>query len=118
MTKRRNDFLSLCLITAVEGGIGYWAEMKDYRWSEADNGLFTDASVSVWYGELLQEWTKVDLHTVSKGIAEIRSGEVLVSRQIVGWVVTSDNSNDANEIDAEAADCIVQAGLFGKLVYG
>ena len=29
-TKERSEFLTDVLVTAVEGGIGYWAEAKDY----------------------------------------------------------------------------------------
>ena len=114
----RRDFLSLCLTTAVEGGIGYWAELKDYRWNETDEGDFTDASVYVRDDEMVRGWTKVDLMTISQGIARIRAGKVQINRRIGADVVISDNENDAGEIDSTAADCIVQAALFGELVYG
>ena len=41
-----------------------------------------------------------------------------MNRAIVGYVVVSDNENDAGDIDSEAADCIIQAAIFGELVYG
>ena len=119
----RNEFLAYIGIAAVEGGITYWADIRNYRVTYSSAGTIagpvTDVSVEVrdreGYGA---KWLAVDLATIRKGLDAIRKSDFRMARSLVATVLAADRDNDAGDIDAELADCIVQAGLFGKLVYG
>ena len=117
-TAERADFLSLVVITAVEGGINYWAETDRYKWNE-QSGNFKDASVVVrdLEGNLPAEWTPVTLETIEAGLSNIRK-DTNSQSYLIPSILNADRTNDAGNIDADAADFIVQYGLFGKAVYG
>lgn len=112
----RAEFLAYTVVAAVEGGINYWAEIKDYQWREDDNGRMTTASASVRAER--GEWRELTPETIEAGIAKLKTGEVEINKTVLSWIVTGDALNDATDIDATAADCIVQVALFGELVYG
>jgi len=48
----------------------------------------------------------------------IIEGRAHVSDGLRKLIAGADATNDCGDIDAEAADCIVQAGLFGEVIYG
>ena len=112
----RMDFLSLCLIGAVEGGIDYWSEIRNYRYQNAGD-KFSDAYAEV-REDGTNQWVAVTLDTVEKGIALLKTGDVMINSTILGWILSGDALNDTNDIDAEASDCIIQAALLGELRYG
>jgi hypothetical protein len=123
MTDARKEFLWNVFVTAMEGGVNYWAEVGDYHWSTGDG----DTEDHEKFGALLTEWDddgqlidehKVSLPTIQRGIARIVHGDELVSEDRRETIITASFLNDATDIDADLADCIVQAGLFGELVYG
>ena len=117
----RVDFLSSIIVTAVEGGIQYWADVKDYIWDDDDDHNLTHASVTIRSNEgddTLSEWTPVMMSTVELGVNRIKGGELRINHEFRKIVALADIDSHAGEIDSEIADCIVQAGLFGKLVYG
>ena len=49
---------------------------------------------------------------------KIQGGTVKINPQVLADILLGDNLNDAGVIDSTAADCIIQAGLFGEIVYG
>lgn len=110
---KREQFLKDVLITATEGGTGYWAQVSEY---DPDGGTCT-------YWELTEDedFTPkhyVTLGVIERGIRRIIAGEVNIARYIREDVIVNSVDNDFVRGDAETADCIVQAGIFGKLVYG
>lgn len=137
----REQFLADVIICAVEGGTGYWAMAAGYRWAditpaetrvtliEDEHGpLFNDACrvFADTHGrkpkidEMLdQEGVhRVTIDTIAEGLSKIRSGHVRMNSTLLGTILNADTENDAGEIDADGADAIVQAALFGELVYG
>ena len=115
-TTEQTDFLASILVTAVEGGINYWAETRSYNFVEKDRN-FTAAFAEV--RELpTGNWRPLTLDVVAEGVRLIKLGGVRVNRSILYGVLAGALEYDASEIDAEAADVIVQAGLFGQIVYG
>lgn len=154
MKTAKEQFLDDVIITAVEGGINYWAYVHDYTWS--DEG---PTSVRVIDSEALKcEICDADLFD-NRGPAEIFLGpafvsgddgthtpnhehqpiSVLVDRarieeafdiikdfsKDVGWnevdrkrAIGAYALNDASDIDASDADCILQIALFGSVVCG
>lgn len=93
------DLRSL-LITAVEGGIGYWAEVRNYR---PDAG-----TVEVRDVEERGRWRKVTTKTLLAGLDAC----AVKHRHITArWL--QDRIGDA-----DIGDAVLQAGLFGEIVYG
>lgn len=118
-TPERNEFLTDILCCAVEGGTGYWAAASNYRWDCPPD------QAGVTLHELNDDETafdgtehKVTLDTIETGIQRVIDGHVRLSPTMLGWIVDGNNENYAGMIDSDCADCIVQAALFGKLVYG
>lgn len=130
-TAERETFLADVLVTAVEGGINYWTHTTNYHWySPMLSGGTADPSpagggnahvrLEVPEGPDGDPMTvDVTLDTIDKGLALLRSGEVEVSQYLQKAIVTSDQFNDfESAFDAIAADVVVQAGVFGKVVFG
>lgn len=131
------DFLSHILALAVEGGCAYWADasadtsgkaagpdgagdfdLSDYVEEESDGAdelLYTSASFLA-SGESAQGGT-LDLQGVADAVERIASGEVEVPPAIREIVLQAVEEDDPSDIDAEAADCIVQVGLFDEIVF-
>lgn len=134
-----DEELSDVVITAVEGGIGYWFRGLEYRHNQPGGafiaGYITDEvgdcdRMGDGYGysatddhaeqatceDCIAATTLIDSDTVALGIQRILSGEVGIRGDLLRQVQTL-TTEDPN-VDSDAADCIVQAGLFGELVYG
>ncbi len=121
----RTDFLANVLVTAIEGGVGYWADVRDYYWTEdsQDNlskRLLTGAhaQVSDGLGSMQRGWFEVTPETIARGIQAIKAPGFQLNDRTRKAILLAEVENDAGEIDSEAADCIVQAALFGKIIYG
>lgn len=122
------DFYASIVVTAIEGGIGYWSEVQTYRWwfpdvahpkSEAPpNGEpFAWADARELFDEKHQ--FKVDRALVERGILTLMSApEPLVGRPLMAALGVAVATRDAGEVDADLADVIVQAGHYGKVVWG
>ena len=118
-TAERTDFLASILVTAVEGGIGYWAATQSYAWQQTEDRQFTEASVEVRAfetGDDPADWQAVTLDTIAKGIVVLK--RKAVPSKFFADLALAVRENDAGYIDADMADAIVQAGLFGTVVYG
>lgn len=135
-----DEFLSHVLATAVEGGCSYWADVStESRSDEPDDAarprdfdvsdyleddddadeeepFYTSASFHA--AKNPSEGGTLDLQDVADAISRIAGGEVEVAPAIREIIVQAVQNGDASDIDAEAADCIVQAGLFDEIVYG
>ena len=124
-TEKRVEFLTDVLITAVEGGINYWALVADY----VPEGEPEKRGVTLWETEDDPEGNgegvRVTLDTIASGIAKIRANKegkfdfahAHNSYWVQFWVANRTNGDDG-DYDAGIADCILQAGLFGEVVYG
>ena len=122
-------FLTNIVAIAVEGGIGYWSWCSDYRWYSptlsGGSALHQDDKCNA-YATIreIEEPAEVDgaihldLDVVAKGLARLLHPGFAVRSDIAAAALEARETRDAGLIDAEIADCIVQAGLFGKLVYG
>ena len=120
-SRERTGFLADIVVTAAEGGVNNWALMRNYKWEQDADGNLTMASVEILTRPKnpgLSVWQKVSEETIEFGIERIKQPGFQVNRDILANILVADRENDASEIDAEAADCIIQAALFGELVYG
>lgn len=60
--------------------------------------------------------SKLDFDTVTEGLRRIISGECKCG--VAGEIAAAVALQDAGQIDANLGDCIVQAAVFGEIVYG
>ncbi len=114
----RQRLLADILIGAVEGGTGYWATVSDYQHS----GPAAETSVTLHEIEPGDDehpdGREVTTETIEVGIQKILDPYFRVCTHLRAAITHAHNEGDASAIDAEAADVIVQAGLFGEIVYG
>ena len=127
-----DQFLADVLTTAVEGGITYWARAdrviragSDFRRDLDD--LSVVEVVAVEDAETGELFGDVTLPVVARGFQALLSGDVQVGGEILGYLHAAVKEIRrggegaqfaAGEIDASAADCIIQAGLLGEIIYG
>lgn len=117
-TPEREQYLADIIITAVEGGSGYWASFKAYRHSEP-------ATTSVYvrdYETKDAAWVFVGLDQIEGALGRIIRGDgvdlLSLSERVRQHIVKCDQQNDAGNIDADDADCILQIAVYGKIIFG
>jgi hypothetical protein len=123
MTKSENrkQFLFDVFVTAMEGGIGYWAYAEEYHYSnngtEDLEGFY--ALVSDCEGdETFPDNSTINQKVIVTGVNKIiNDKDVKISETIRKRIAKASMLNDAGIIDADDADCIVQVGLMGELVF-
>ena len=129
-TSDRQDAYRDILITAIEGGINYWAYVNDYE-PDCDApdykaGANCHAVISVRYAEDFPEVQKVRVTeaTIRKGFNILRNGGGHHVKPAPEWYhrkwrdAYRKCATGEWDYDAGDADSILQAGLFGEVVYG
>lgn len=114
-TDTRKQFLQDVFVTALEGGIGYWSEASHYHLSTPERADFY-AVVDDTEDE--DKTYVIDADVIVRGINRILLGVVRIRSDLFDAVRLGNRDNDGGEIDADGADCIVQAGLFEEVRYG
>jgi hypothetical protein len=112
-----NEFLRDVFTCALEGGIGYWSVAHRYMW-EPKKFIAVITEIEDAYGAEGTKKFKVNAAVIRKGIELLMAGTVHVNTTIAATLKDAVATGDTCMIDAEVADCIVQAGLFGEIVYG
>jgi hypothetical protein len=135
-----NEFLSEVLEKAAEGGCAYWADVNaEYTGDNAGPDGARDFDVSDYNGNDQEEGDEadgpsytaasflasndhtqggtLDLEDIADAIERIAGEEVEIPPAIRELIIAAVREGDASDIDAEAADCIVQVGLFDEIVY-
>lgn len=134
----RETFLASVVVTAVESGsqgIGYWAEVEEYRWwlpdldgGTAEPGPHGGGNAWATIAEYDEHGRRFDLtpKTISeayKVLGRGRKGRGLPdyawpSQESLQRLWDARAENDAGLLDAIDADVLVQLGVYGKLVWG
>lgn len=112
------------MVTAIEGGINYWAGLDNTAeaWAERPK----DEPLSMWATKILIDGGSVKFYDVEGG------GELEEEEDDSEWILTLDkllagfaqnykerpHDNDLEQGDATTADCIIQYALFGQIVFG
>jgi hypothetical protein len=123
MDKQRVDMLASVLVNTVEtAAMDYWiTKMKyDFREDEEDNIVDAWARFTVW-SEDENDGRKffITPFTIEKGIRTIVDDpNFQVRKDIWQSIAWADKHPADADIDAEMGDVIVQAALFGEIVYG
>jgi hypothetical protein len=110
----RASFIRDIIITAVEGGTGYWALVHDYK---PDKGYAVLQEFDESTGEGVGSRLRLDADSVEEGIRRITHGLTSLNSSWVCAVAGWDATNDSLPIDADAADLITQVALLGDVVY-
>ena len=128
-TVEREVFLGDILATAVEGGINYWADVSNWFWHDlgAEDWIATITDANDPDDPDFPE-TVINTDTIAHGISVIKSWKKEKDFQPnyfgdggAYWreFLKADRTNgDDGDYDAIIADWIVQAGIFGEIVYG
>lgn len=114
-TETREQFLWDVFVTAMEGGVNYWADVLSYHPSaESKDDLFNfRAKIR---DQETGERFDVNSQTIERGLQLCRHTQL--ADRIRAAILLGEAKNDGGCVDAEAADCIVQAALFGEVIYG
>lgn len=132
-TPARNSFLADIITTAVEGGISYWSMVDAYWWHDpslpdpvggrgAAPGGGGNAYALIIDTETDQRH-EITLDVAARGLRRIIEGRTNSTDRDVAIVKAADHANDLapenghGDIDAWIADQIIQAGLFGDVLY-
>lgn len=103
------------LITAVEGGSGYWAAFRNYTTTKEPLGA---VSVEVRDAESGGTWHKVTLADVTAAIKKVASGSVKVHSSYVRRMAIMVVRPDDADYDATDADIVLQVAVLGDVIYG
>lgn len=114
-----NELLDSVIITAIEGGIGYWSVCSEYEWDGVPARAVVqefDESTGEPYGEKLT----IDRALVSKALDRVTdlTQPRIANKSLTKEIIFAVLEDDPGCIDADGADVLVQFGLFGKIVYG
>ncbi|MDF3284998.1 hypothetical protein [Gordonia sp. N1V] len=108
-TDTRTEFLTNIFTTALEGGIGYWSQCSAYQWSTTQRAVITD---------LDDVEHTITLDTVARGLNGLIAGRTEINTPMRRQISAASRANDAIDLDANHADAIVQAGLYGRITWG
>lgn len=146
MNKELDQFYADIIITAVEGGIGYWSRGYEYAWSdekpeitsitvvqtdEAYEALDYTPAFFEGYGfldrkvaegdERLKDVTHfVGLKEIRKAVSKVRGKDEIayVSDEWRQRIRDAYRDRDAGMIDANDADTLFQIAALGGAIYG
>jgi len=115
----RAQFLQDVMTTAIEGGVSYWALANNVK-RGGDDGLdyLSYELCDMEEDEETRTWDRVDPAVIELGIKRLIDGKVKVRMDIIGSIAAGSAQNDAGNIDATCADCIVQAAIFNDIIFG
>ncbi len=111
-TEVPDQFLADLIITAVEGGTGYWAQVSDYHWDDPDpNSTYAVLhEIDAQTGQP-GEGKRLTTTRVAYGLS------LLAGVQSWRFAQLTDPENEWDH-DAEDADVVAQLALLGNIVYG
>ena len=107
------------IITACEGGIGYWSVLKEYDGPAIEDGKEGALPLYIKDDEDRQGgWLRLGEAQIVLGIERILKDYPLgVTAKNIA-IALADPEYGSAELDAEDADSIIQCGVLGEIVYG
>ncbi|GBF17403.1 hypothetical protein Br6_04809 [Rhodococcus sp. Br-6] len=135
-SEQRTEFLTDVFVTAMEGGVSFWARVLEYRHSDTPRAVLVRTEDLALDDDSLQwlpvegaERLTVDLDVIARGLNRITAAAAEEIRYLPEryrlLVSAANRENDMmpadgrhSDIDASIADSIVQVALFGEVVYG
>jgi hypothetical protein len=127
----RQEFLFDVFVTALEGGINYWATVEEYHWRlpgvAEDAPCGADEDRTGFYAVITEQETgktyRIDASVIRRGINQLAKGACTFGGQPLSdaartFYAKANAANEAGMLDADTADNVVQSGLFADIVYG
>jgi hypothetical protein len=126
--KDLDELLHGIFVTALEGGIGYWSRCDKYRWSIGDGEVEDLEGFEAVVREMDDDGEEgpeltINREVVLRGLKALAEGTATwggrelhpnYRAKALVWLTAPASA----DIDANDADNIVQAGLFGDVRYG
>lgn len=110
----RQEFLNDIVICVVEDyGSNPWRQVRDYDPDEP-SAIIMELND---FDEVEAEH-QLNREVIAKGLGKIADPAFNINSEMRGNIVGGSAENDAGNIDAYDADAILQAAIFGELVYG
>ncbi len=116
-TLTKNDFTNI-IITALEGGIGYWGCLNNDK-PEFDK--LKNMSVSEKVAEILWSGGSIELFDTDYDYQEADKWELTIGKFVNGlikYMKTDSKSFELENLDSLECDKIIQYALFNELVFG
>jgi hypothetical protein len=120
------------IITACEGGIGYWSQLQTYDGPAIEDGPTKDdpkgglplrireIEEEEWNGEtaVYGPWRDLGIDEVVKGLQKMIQEwpESPCTQRMMAAIANYDSGN--YDYDAGDADCVIQYAILGEVVYG
>lgn len=108
------DDLENIMITALEGGIGYWACLDNSDWNQQP----ADMPTSEYAWKILRDGGTLHFLDEEDDGAEYFLDLSSLLDGIGKCIVNKDWDGDMDNIDAIVADMIIQYAIFGSVIYG
>jgi hypothetical protein len=124
------------VITAVEGGTNYWAEVKDYNWStwyEKDEARSNETYSFDRVKDLPEDFVFVQIREDAEQVEPERFSNTWIplTREVIEkgvrlcferypQLITVDEGSNGEvdfNVDADGADVIVQLAIFEEVIY-
>lgn len=109
-----DQFAGDVLTTAVEGGCSYWASVRDVI---RDDSLTVISASFREAEDTSADRMKITLASIAEGIRRVLTPGFSVRDDLRALIAHAATENDASNIDAKAADVIVQAAAYGEIVF-
>lgn len=110
------DLIELVNSAFETGAINYWTdEVIDYK--RAPEGRFDHNYCYQFTIKADDEILGITVDTIRKGIQAILDNKIELGTTLRAYITNALTEADLGYIDSEALDAIVQAGLFGDIVY-
>jgi hypothetical protein len=124
------QFLRDVLCTAVEGGSNYWAQFHTLATHQGEHGSEYERVRVFEFGDDDESQSQHDigLRELAQGVRRVLEGDMTDKadhaqvapriRAALFQALISEPGGDAGQVDADIADCILQAAALGRIVYG
>ena len=100
------------IITAVEGGINYWAYCRDYKWDLDDDGV---TRVDVRDDSRDADWETVTVERMAETLEALKPSDN--RRLFLAWAHAK-CGEDEFDYDAGDADVAMQKCVLKEVIYG
>ena len=125
MSTEQDQMYADIFTTAIEGGVNYWASVLSYKWTlpNSEQDLVGFRAVVIDQEEDGAEPQTIDRAVIVRGVREMSAMKFNPGSQAARCsknctALSFGRNLDDLDFDADDADMIVQAGLFGEVVYG
>ncbi len=112
------------LTTAIEGGINYWAEGRDFERQEDLDYVSCELrpsrgeGLAFEKGDKRNDWQKVGPAEIEAAMLRVINEKDLCAVYIREAILFDYLDPDSCRGDAETADVVIQIALFGEIVFG